>query len=228
MTKPGKDSVAASGGPPGTGVGAGDKTPADVPNAQQEKARKRRATSDGSSRAALMSTALELLERDGVLSGLNLSEVAKEVGVTPANVYHFFGSRQGLLREALRAVFRELAPTFVELGKIPWPERSQRLFRLVREEPRLRQLALLSLDGANDLVFPFLGEVRGVLERDTAEGHLAEDADAEVAHAMLLATMMGYAIFRESAATRLDMKLEELDDRAEAVLAKMARAFMPA
>ena len=44
-----------------------------------------------SSREALMKSALELLERDGILAGLNVSKVAKDVGVTPANVYHFFG-----------------------------------------------------------------------------------------------------------------------------------------
>ena len=44
-----------------------------------------------------MDAALDLLDERGVLAGLNLREVADRVGVTPANIYHLFGSRQGLL-----------------------------------------------------------------------------------------------------------------------------------
>ena len=50
-----------------------------------------------------MDAALDLLTERGVLAGLNLREVADRVGVTPANIYHLFGSRQGLLRAALDA-----------------------------------------------------------------------------------------------------------------------------
>jgi AcrR family transcriptional regulator len=42
--------------------------------------------------------ARELLERDGVLGGLNLREVADHAGVNRGLVYHCFGSRRDLLR----------------------------------------------------------------------------------------------------------------------------------
>lgn len=46
--------------------------------------------------------ARELLERDGVLGGLNLREVADHDRVDRGLVCHYFGSRQDLLRSALR------------------------------------------------------------------------------------------------------------------------------
>jgi AcrR family transcriptional regulator len=42
--------------------------------------------------------ARELLERNGVLGGLNLREVADHAGVNRGLVYHCFGSRRDLLR----------------------------------------------------------------------------------------------------------------------------------
>src|SRR5690606_36581152 len=57
--------------------------------------------------AALEQAALRLLERNGVLAGLNLREVADEAGVNRGLVYHYFGSRRDLLRAALGADVRE-------------------------------------------------------------------------------------------------------------------------
>ena len=68
-----------------------------------------------STRDALLDAALDQLERRGVLAGLNLREVASDVGVTPANIYHYFGSRQGLLRAALAREMRFQIETAVPL-----------------------------------------------------------------------------------------------------------------
>src|ERR1700757_4236451 len=74
-------------------------------------------------RGALMDAALELLGERGVLSGLNLREVADSAGVTPANIYHWFGSRQGLLRAALQRETGELLDDIEEAAKLPFVER---------------------------------------------------------------------------------------------------------
>ena len=183
----------------------------------------------GSSRRALMKAALELLERDGVLAGLNLSEVAKEAGITPANVYHLFGSRQGLLREAIGEVLADLAPSLAAgRRELRWPERPERVFRLVSQDRRLGLMALLALDRDPDLApLPFLAETRAVLERDVAEGDLPPGGDLDVINAIILATVIGYSIFRESAARQLATTTEDLDRRAEAVFARLVEGLAP-
>lgn len=51
--------------------------------------------------AALQRAVIDLLERHGVLVGLNLPEVADEAGANRGLVYHYFGSRRDLLPAAL-------------------------------------------------------------------------------------------------------------------------------
>src|SRR2546423_12837263 len=51
---------------------------------------------------ALEDAALALLEREGVLAGLNLQKVADDAGVNRGLVYHYFGSRRGPLRKGRR------------------------------------------------------------------------------------------------------------------------------
>src|SRR4051812_47457639 len=51
--------------------------------------------------AALLDAALELIERDGILAGLNMQETADAAGVNRGLIHHYFGSRRALLRAAL-------------------------------------------------------------------------------------------------------------------------------
>ena len=53
----------------------------------------------------LIESALELIRKNGVLAGLNLREVAAGAGVNRGNIYHYFGSRQELLRTAINRRF---------------------------------------------------------------------------------------------------------------------------
>jgi len=53
--------------------------------------------------ALLQRAALELLEANGVLDGLNLREEADRACVNRGLVYHYCGSRRELLRSALLA-----------------------------------------------------------------------------------------------------------------------------
>ena len=54
----------------------------------------------------LIDAALDLIRRNGVLAGLNLREVAAAAGVNRGNIYHYFGSRQELLRAAISRRFK--------------------------------------------------------------------------------------------------------------------------
>ncbi len=55
----------------------------------------------GNLRAALVETALKLIEEKGP-TGFTLSEAAKQAGVTPAAVYRHFAGREDLIAEAAR------------------------------------------------------------------------------------------------------------------------------
>ncbi|THH38413.1 TetR/AcrR family transcriptional regulator [Aliishimia ponticola] len=55
----------------------------------------------GNLKAALMESALDLIEKKGP-TGFTLSEAAKQAGVTPAAVYRHFEGREDLIAEAAR------------------------------------------------------------------------------------------------------------------------------
>ena len=75
-------------------------------------------------RERLMDAALDYIATRGVLGGLNLREIAEQVGVTPANIYHYFGSRRGLLRAALTRANRRLAEPLEAMAGLPFEELS--------------------------------------------------------------------------------------------------------
>ena len=59
----------------------------------------------------LVEVALAMMERDGVLGGLNLRKVAEAAGVNRGNIYHYFGTRRELLRAAINSQFKTLVRT---------------------------------------------------------------------------------------------------------------------
>ena len=68
----------------------------------------------------LIDVALDLIRQRGVLSGLNLKEVAEAVGVNRGNIYHYFGSRQELLRSAISQQFAAIVDSIKEAGTDDW------------------------------------------------------------------------------------------------------------
>ena len=77
------------------------------------KKRRPRAYHHGDARAALLTAALRLIERDGTAS-FSLREAAREVGVDPATSYRHFADRQGVLIALGQRGFQELAERFEE------------------------------------------------------------------------------------------------------------------
>lgn len=180
-----------------------------------------------SSRDALMRSALQMLERDGVLAGLNVSQVAKEVGVTPANVYHFFGSRQGLLRKAIARALDEVRDLI--FGDTRWPDRPKRIFQIISQHPQAHLWALLAMDGDPDFgSSSFHDHAKHELQRDVEAGMLPESGvDLEMLNHMMLMGSVGYAIFRESTAAQMGCTVAELDRRAEQLFGQMADLAVP-
>jgi AcrR family transcriptional regulator len=173
--------------------------------------------------AALQKAALTLVERNGVLAGLNLREVADEAGVNRGLVYHYFGSRRDLLRAALRADasqrFVDAAPGF----GLPAAARYARfLHTFVSHRRAVATAALLTLDGDDSLhAVPDLDGSRGRLGRDVADGHLPPDVDLEGLHVALVALVYGYLVFRDRFSDELDTDGAVLDARVAALVERM-------
>jgi AcrR family transcriptional regulator len=164
--------------------------------------------------AALQKAALALVERNGVLAGLNLREVAEEAGVNRGLVYHYFGSRRDLLRAALRADAQQRLGDSAPGFGLPAAARYARFLRTFVGHRRAAVLAtLLALDGDDSLhAVPDLQGARGRLARDVSDGALPADLDTEALHITMSALVYGYLVFRERFADELGDDPSALDE----------------
>jgi AcrR family transcriptional regulator len=173
-------------------------------------------------RERLMDAALDYIAENGVLGGLNLREIAERVGVTPANIYHYFGSRRGLLRAALNRESRRLAVPLEAMAGIPFEERRLRMFDQITSRPELRLGALLVLDDDPDYEpLPFIKRTSQQYQAQADAGALPDDLDVIAAHLITLATSIGVALYNDAAARQLGVDPDALLGRARAVLERM-------
>ncbi|MVU77229.1 TetR family transcriptional regulator [Nocardia sp. ET3-3] len=167
-----------------------------------------------------------LLERDGVLSGITLREVAQEAGVNHGQIYQYFGTRRALVRAAISYLIDRHRDTDSHWDQ-PFTQRRIAMWQLALQNPELARLeALLALDGDEELhIFPEITRTRAALDRDLDAGTLPADADGEALHALTAATYLGYSIFREAFARDLGIPATELDARATAAFEQMVSAL---
>jgi AcrR family transcriptional regulator len=163
---------------------------------------------------ALRTAAIELLHKEGVLSGLNLREVADAAGVNRGLVYQYFGSRRALLRSALLHHAKRNAADAESASRLPLRERMARLLRgNVRLPEAIRLTTLLVLDGDDrPRILPNRGRGRDTLAGDAARGELPSP-DVDAMHAALASTIYGYTLFREHLAREIGVPVRELDER---------------
>jgi AcrR family transcriptional regulator len=162
----------------------------------------------------LLDAARRLFDRDGVLAGLNLNEVATEAGVNRGQIYQIYGSRRALLRAALVRGLERLRSDRPRHWDADFGDRRRAMMRLAIPGDDVVFPALLALDGDDDYhVFPAIEQTRSALERDKATGALPPGADGEALHALTAATAAGYALFRKAMARDLGVPVEELDER---------------
>ncbi len=179
--------------------------------------------------AQLEEAALRILRRDGVLAGLNLREVADEAGVNRGLVYHYFGSRQDLLRSALRKDARRRLDMVRSGGTLPFVARWRRFLRvMIEERETLALMTLLVLDRDNALrTMPLRKETQQRLVADVAAGHLSADADIDAIHAAVVSLTYGYLAYREAFAREFGVREEDLDERVAVVFERMLRGLGP-
>jgi len=168
----------------------------------------------------LIDVALDLIRDKGVLAGLNLREVAEGAGVNRGNIYHYFGSRQELLRAAISRRFKALAGTMAASNQNKhFVERRLNSFRLSEGSTDSKLRALLVLDG-DDTVdpIPFYEEGLSQLRQDVIDGDIHREHDLAALQVALSALLRGYRIFREPYAKRLDIDAKELDVRVSNIM----------
>ncbi|ARE38030.1 hypothetical protein A0W34_31570 (plasmid) [Rhodococcus sp. BH4] len=187
-------------------------------NRGSRRSRDRKATEQ-----RMLDAVTRLLERDGVLAGINLREVADEAGVNRGQVYQYFGSRRGLLRAAIAQHSWGEAAIFQADRALPFTQRRARVLEeTIRAQEALQLTALLVLDGDPDVrLFPQLDRSKADLERDQKEGDLHPDLDPVAAHVMTAAMNYGYTIFREQMSRETGIPVEQLDERVTEVAVRM-------
>lgn len=163
----------------------------------------------------LIDVALDLIRRKGVLAGLNLREVAQGAGVNRGNIYHYFGSRQELLRAAINHRFAAMTDALkADRNTKTFIERRLRAFR-ARDTSRDSELrALLVIDGDDTLdPMPMYESVLSQLRQEVINGEIDRGHDLAALQVALNAVLRGYRIFRLPYARRLGIRVSELDDR---------------
>lgn len=192
-----------------------------------DSAHVRRPRNRAATQEALLASARHLLERDGVLTGVSLREVADDAGVNRGQIYQYFGSRRDLLRAALASMSKQRAQEGRAQFNTPFRVRRRRAFeKALSRRAEVRLEALLAIDGETQLgLFPILEEALAASRRDVETGELPPDSDVELLHVMTASTYLGYAIFREAFADETGISLADLDERARAVYDRMLDAL---
>ena len=177
----------------------------------------------------LIDVALDLIRQRGVLSGLNLKEVAEAAGVNRGNIYHYFGSRQELLRSAISQQFAAIVDSIKEAGPTSGfiSRRLRNFLKHSQDNASDSQLrALLVLDGDPDVdPIPMYEAHLSQLRKDVIDGAIDKRHDLDALQVALSAFGRGYRIFRLPYAKRVGATPEELDQRVSRILASWLAAM---
>ena len=180
-----------------------------------------------SSVTLLEQAALDQIEENGVLAGLNLREVAESAGVNRALVYHHFGSREELLRSALTRDLKERLDQITQGLSLPFNPRVRQMLRtMVQHQPALRLAMLLMLDGKEPVrLAPLKDAWLETFKEDQTQRNVDDSLDLEAFLVMISALSYGYALMRESFADEFDIDPVNLDWRLESVLEQLLSKF---
>jgi AcrR family transcriptional regulator len=174
--------------------------------------------------ALLCDAALRLLDRDGVLAGISLQDVADEAGLSRGLINHYFGSRRALLRSALES--RRLASVegFEQQRHASPEDRFVWFWKgIVRDPHWAEMMALLAIDRDED--FAPIHMLDDVVQADIDAGVYGPEFDAVASHLVALALACGWSLLRESFARQLDVPVKQLDQRSLAFIDRMGTAI---
>lgn len=177
---------------------------------------------------ALIDGALALLRERGVLAGMNLREIADQAEVTRGLAYHYFGSRQELLRAAAKREIagpRQEVPGEQEMGFADWLAAMLDVSFDYKEAVRL--IVLLVLD--HDDTVKTLTTKRAVMAHidEAVEAHDLVIDDAEAVYAVYASISYGFSLLSSRFAEELGCDPDDLEERVLAVCRTMFSALEP-
>jgi AcrR family transcriptional regulator len=152
------------------------------------------ARSDGheDKRRLLLQAAVRVFARKGYHAA-RISDIAEEAGVAYGLLYHYFDSKEEVLRNVFRETWRALIATIksVEEGDDSPREQLRKvaeiLLRSWRREPDLVRVLVLEvtrsghLAGEMDEIVASFAAIQEIVERGQADGSIRADLDARLA-----------------------------------------------
>lgn len=175
---------------------------------------------------ALIEATIELLG-EASPADIPIKAIAARAGVNHGLVHHYFGSKEDLVRAAIRRGAARLYD-----GQ-PADLRTGYTFRFLRQNPGLvRGLARIVLDGPGDLLEDLapprerLDGWIGQLEAQLAARGLAGTFDAPTLNAFVVAALMGWWTFRPLLAAAFRVP-EDADDAIAGWLAQLDGMVAP-
>ncbi|WP_433506703.1 TetR/AcrR family transcriptional regulator [Pseudonocardia halophobica] len=169
----------------------------------------RPAQSRAATEQLLVDAAVDLLRERGVLDGMNLREIADLADVHRALVYHYFGSRQELLRAAAKREIarpRDEVPGEADMDTAEWLTTS--LGASLRYREAIRLIVLLVLDHDRT--------VRTLTTRRATMGRLDPEPavdDPAALYAVYASMSYGFGLLSERFADELGIEHEDLERR---------------
>lgn len=145
---------------------------------------------------ALIAALVRLLTTRGI-GAISVRDVAAKAGVNHGLVHRYFGSKEGLVREAVSQIGERFYKGSPAAGQTRW------IFELLRAHPELPiVIARTCLDGPHDLLgaaAPPGALMKRLLERveqQLARLGLADRVDGRVINALVTAALLGWFVFQ--------------------------------
>jgi TetR/AcrR family transcriptional regulator len=187
-------------------------------------------------RAAILDEAETLFARRGY-AATSVREIAETVGVNPAMIHYYFGSKHALLRQVLERVLEPLAAAIGAMraaGQAPVTDIARLLLNTFSRHPSLPVLIAreVMLPGGimQEHFLRFLaprlgGSLPEMLEQEQAAGRMHTDLDPHASTLMLLALCAFPFIAADLAGPALDIRYDEnglalLERHVERILSK--------
>jgi len=151
-----------------------------------------RRNGQGDKRRLLLDAAVRVFARKGYHAA-RVGDIAEEAGVAYGLVYHYFGSKEEVLRSVFRETWRALIRTIesVEEGDDSPREQLRKvaeiLLRSWRRDPDLVRVLVLEvtrsghLAGEVDEIDASFAAIQKIVERGQADGSIRTDLDARLA-----------------------------------------------
>lgn len=187
---------------------------ADGDGADSLPTRRRGGQSREATEQALIEAALTLLRERGILAGVNLREIAEEAQVTRGLAYHYFGSRQELLRAAAK---REIARPRAEVpgaSEMEFGEWLATMLDLSFDYKEAVHLIVLLVLDHDEMVKTLttrrevMGRINGFIEDDELEF-----VDAEAIYAAFASMSYGFSLLHDRFAREFGTTSEDLEER---------------